>query len=149
MKPLNDLGLLVPAFRERLEAALKSLQGQGFHPHVHETLRSKERAARLVAEGKSKARGGMSMHCYGCACDVICSDHNWDCARNHCKFFETLGMCAEDVNLTWGGRWPGIVDLPHVQAVPAIPRLQDKIRTMAPEHVDTFLRTHFAGLAKS
>ena len=45
------------------------------------------------------------MHCFGVAADVICGVHQWDCHRNFCRFFETLGDCAEDNGLTWGGNW--------------------------------------------
>jgi hypothetical protein len=154
MKVESNVDLLVPAFREKLAATMKSLVGQGYKPRVHETLRSLERAKMLVATGKSKARGGLSMHCYGVAADVICMDHGWECRKNHCRFFETLGACAEDNGLTWGGNWDrderagedGENDLPHVQAVPAKPsRFQDKIRAMNANHVDTFLRSYYSG----
>lgn len=123
---VSDVARLVPAFRTRLQSALQALHGQGYRPVVHETWRSPERARALVASGKSSARGGLSMHCYGVAADVICGDHQWDCARHHCRFFETLGACAEDAGLTWGGRWTLLHDLPHVQGVPL--SRQDAVR---------------------
>lgn len=142
----SDASLLVPAFWERLKPVIDELRGQSFKPVLHETLRSKERAAQLVKEGKSKAKGGLSMHCYGLAADLICGEHQWDCRRNHCRFFETLGECAKDAGLTWGGEWVSIVDLPHVQAIPL--GLQALARAADPEHMDTFVRTYFAGLSK-
>lgn len=154
---ISDIDLLVPAFRERLEATLKALRGQGYKPKVHETLRSIERAKALVEQGKSKVRGGLSMHCYGVAADVICLNHGWQCRKHHCRFFETYGACAEDNGLTWGGNWDrddragedGENDLPHTQAIPAKPsRLQDKIRAMNADHVDAFVRSYFSGLVK-
>lgn len=140
---LSDLGLLVPSFRERVEAVLKAVRGQGYKPLVWETLRSRERAVELVLRGKSKAKGGLSMHCYGVAVDVVCLDHKWDCRRHHCGFFEALGVQAEDLGLTWGGRWPKLVDMPHLQVCPL--RLQDKIRECASEHLDTLCRAILAG----
>lgn len=143
MSRLSDAGLLVPAFWERLGPVLKSLRGQGYAPVLFETMRSQERALELVAKGRSKARGGLSMHCFGVAADVICGDHRWDCRRHHCAFFDTYGVAVEDAGLCWGGRWPSLIDLPHCQAVPV--RLQDKVRKCAPEHLDTLIRAVFAG----
>lgn len=148
---LSDTDLLVPAFRERLAGVLKALVGQGFRPVVHETMRSHERALEMVAKGRSKARGGLSMHCYGVAADVICGEHQWQCRKHHCRFFEALRDQAEDMGLTSGGNWDrderageaGENDLPHVQLPPL--RLQDKVRACAPEHLDTLCRAILTG----
>lgn len=134
----SDTSLLVPAFKERLDRALIALVGQGYHPVVWETLRSKERAQDLVRRGKSKAKGGLSMHCYGVAADVVCRDHKWDCHKAHCGFFEALGVNAEDEGLTWGGRWPKLVDLPHVQLPPM--HLQDMVRACKPDELEALCR---------
>jgi hypothetical protein len=151
----SDVALLLPAYRERLDGALKSLRGQGFKPVVHETKRSRERAQEMVDKGLSKARGGLSMHCYLLASDVICGDHGWQCARHGCKFFETYGACVEDAGLVWGGNWDederagekGEHDLPHNQAIPI--RLQNKVRAMAPELLNDFLLAYYAGLTRA
>ena len=143
MPPQSDTGLLVHAFRERLERALLVVRGQGYRPMVFETLRSRDRAQELVKSGKSMAKDGLSMHCYGVAADVICGDHQWDCRRHQCAFFDALGTAAEDAGLTWGGRWRNLVDLPHVQAVPV--RCQKAIREMDQPLVDAFVRRVLAG----
>lgn len=140
---LNDLGLLLPIVEERARMAIKATRGQGFGLIVWETERSKERAQHLVATGKSKAKGGLSMHCYKCALDVVCETHKWDCRRHHCRFFETWGLNLEDVGMTWGGRWKGFPDMPHGQLPPV--RLQDKIRSCPAEHLDTLCRAILAG----
>jgi peptidoglycan L-alanyl-D-glutamate endopeptidase CwlK len=140
---LSDTGLLVPAFRERLERALLVVRGQGYSPVVIETLRSRDRAAELVKTGKSMAKDGLSMHCYGVAADIICGDHQWDCRRHQCAFFDVLGAAAEDAGLTWGGRWKNLVDLPHIQAVPV--RLQKAIREMDQPKIDDFVRQVLGG----
>ena len=131
---LSDTALLVPAFWERLESALRALKGQGYHPLVWETLRSRARAEQLAAKGTGVAD---SMHLYGVAADVICGVHQWDCRRHHCGFFEAFGAAAEDAGLTWGGRWRR-VDLPHVQAVPV--RLQTALRRLPEGERDAFVR---------
>jgi len=138
MSVVSDVGLLVPAFRDRLRAVLIALRGQGYKPRVFETWRSPERAAALVDKGASKAKGGLSMHCYGCAADVICLDHGWDChkAKPVCKFFSALCLAAQDEGLTSGANWDGDKligergenDLPHIQGVPATRAFQDAVR---------------------
>lgn len=149
----SDIDLLVPAFAERVRAVLLELRGQGFSPVLHETLRSKERAQKLVADGKSKARGGLSMHCYGCACDIICGAHGWKCRKAHCPFFEELGAAYERHGLVWGGNWDrddragedGENDLPHGQAIPL--RLQNAVRNMDEADIPTFIHRHLNGQA--
>lgn len=143
---LSDPGLLQPAFWERLAPVLKALRGQGFKPYLFETMRSTDRALELVAKGKSKAKGGLSMHCFGLAADVICYEHQWDCARNHCAFFTTYGTAVEDAGLVWGGRWPTIVDLPHCQAVQI--KHQNAVRKMKPEMINDFAASVMAGLVR-
>jgi peptidoglycan L-alanyl-D-glutamate endopeptidase CwlK len=143
---LSDPGLLAPAFRAKLEAVLSALRAVGHDPIVHETMRSQARAQQLVADGKSKAKGGLSMHCYGIAADVICGRHRWDCHKHKCDFFEAYGVTAEKHGLTWGGRWRTLVDKPHVQAVPV--RLQNKVRALPDEHVETFVASFLAGLVR-
>ena len=142
MTLLSDTDLLVPAFAERLSASLRALRGQGYQPVVHETLRSFERAEALAKAGRGTP---LSMHCYGLAADVVCGDHHWDCRRHHWAFFDTMGACAEDVGLTWGGRWRR-EDLPHIQAVPV--RLQESVRahrSKRPAVLDKLVRDYLAG----
>jgi hypothetical protein len=81
------------------------------------------------------------MHLYGIAADVTCGDHQWDCRRHQCAFYEALGIQAEDMGLTWGGRWKR-VDLPHIQCVPV--RFQDRVRKCPPDHLDTLCRAVLA-----
>ena len=120
----DDPAMLLPAFRARVEMVMRRLVAMDLDPVLHETFRSKERAAMLVASGKSKAKGGLSMHCYGVAADVICKHHKWSCHEHACTFFQQLGEQAQKCGLTWGGDWdwnPATNDgwdKPHLQAVP-------------------------------
>jgi hypothetical protein len=117
---------LVPPFRDALATLVARLSAAKLKPRVFETYRSPKRAQELVAAGKSRARGGLSMHCYGLAADVICADHLWSCEKHGCGFYEALGREARALGMTWGGDWDddGITreqrehDLPHVQAIP-------------------------------
>lgn len=121
-----DLAALVGPFRDRVEALIKRMKDRGHVARVHETMRSKERSEALVRAGKSRVRGGPSMHCYGVAADLICHFHLWECRKHGCGFFEALGHEARLLGLTWGGDWDGDGDLsdqsfndrPHTQAVP-------------------------------
>lgn len=142
----SETGKLVLAFWERFKPVLDDLRKEGFAPVVHETLRSKERAQALVKAGKSLAKGGLSMHCYGIAIDCVCALHKWSCHDHGCQFFERYGVLAEKRGLTWGGRWTTLRDLPHVQAVPV--RLQALVRATDQQHMDTLVRAVFAGLAR-
>lgn len=125
----DDLDALMIPFRERIVALLGRLTALGLHPLLWETYRSPERAAQLVAQGKSHAKGGLSMHCYGIAADVICRDHHWECHAHGCDFFQALGEQAKRCGLTWGGDWASLHDLPHVQGVPV--EMQERIRHAA------------------
>lgn len=140
----RDLDKLVPAFRERVAGLVLRLQARGFKARAHETYRSPERARQLVAEGKSKSTGGLSMHCYGLAADIICADHKWACRASGCRFFAALGEEARVLGLVWGGDWDGdgdtkdqtFIDLPHVQAIPIGD--QARVRAMPAEQVAAF-----------
>jgi hypothetical protein len=146
----RDMNHLVPAFRALMDLHLQHLRDDGHDPRVHETLRGKARAAWLVLRGKSRARGGLSMHCFGVACDVICGRHKWSCHKFGCDFYEAQGRVAKAVGLVWGGDWDGdgdtkdqsFDDRPHLQAVPL--RLQAAIRKMRPELINDFVAQYLA-----
>lgn len=157
-KRWDDLDALMLPFRARVVALLGRLAALDFRPLLWETYRSPERAQLLVREGKSLARGGLSMHCYGVAADIICAEHRWGCEerdehgkRKHdCNFFRVLGEQAKACGLAWGGDWDGdgdqhdqkLIDMPHVQGVPL--ELQDRIR--AAQSHDERERILLAGL---
>lgn len=117
---------LVPPFRAAVAALADRLSAAKFKPRLFETHRSPKRAQELVEAGKSRARGGLSMHCYGMAADIVCADHLWSCEKHGCGFYDALGREARALGMTWGGDWDddGVTreqrehDLPHVQAVP-------------------------------
>lgn len=123
----RDMDLLVPAFRSRVESVLADMRAQGFDPLVWETWRSRERAALLSARGVGVVQ---SMHCYGCAVDIISESKRWGAPR---KFWLALGAAAKAHGLTWGGTWRRH-DLPHLQAVPIGP-LQQLVRASTPDEI--------------
>lgn len=108
----DDLGLLLSPVRERYLLLDRRMTALGHKCKVHETFRSKERARKLARKGTGIVD---SMHYYLVALDVICDDHEWECAKHGCSFYEDFGEQAERLNFCWGGRWRRR-DLPHVQA---------------------------------
>lgn len=139
MPVCNDPAKLLAPFRARVEKLLVRMSERGQKSKLHETYRSPERAQAMVDAGKSRARGGKSMHCYGAAADVICARHGWVCEKVGCKHYTVLGEEAEALGLTWGGNWDGDNvtreqrehDLPHVQAVTI--SQQDELRAASSE----------------
>lgn len=84
---------------------------------VTEGLRTKERQAQLVKEGKSKTMN--SKHIDGKAFDIailVSGEVTWqhsyykEWADVFLKLAERLGF-----NITWGGNWKTFVDCPHFQ----------------------------------
>lgn len=110
----DDVDMLIPSVKERVIILTRRLTAMGFDPKVHETYRTRERAQMLARKGTGIVD---SMHLYGVAADIICGDHQWDCARHGCEFFHSVGEQAKRVGLTWGGDWKKR-DFPHVQGPP-------------------------------
>lgn len=142
MKLVNDLAELSAPFRAAVEQLLEQLRAAGYEPLVFETYRTPERARWLVAQGKSRAKDGQSMHCYRVAADIICAKHYWACEGCGCDYYTQLGIEAAKLGLTWGGDWDGDGvtreqhehDLPHVQGVPT--SAQDAVRHAATLEID-------------
>lgn len=85
---------------------------------VTEGLRTKERQAQLVKEGKSKTMN--SKHIIGSAFDIAMLDENgkvtWD-IKYYKAFAEVFLKLAARLgfNCEWGGNWKSFVDGPHFQ----------------------------------
>lgn len=120
----DDIQQLLPAFRVAVSLLLVRMKALGFDPVPFDALRTAEQAAKNAAAGKGITG---SMHEYGCACDVVCQVHHWDCVKLGCAFYDVLGHEAKSLGLVWGGDW-GRRDLVHVQGVP-VP-WQDKMRAL-------------------
>lgn len=113
----DDLTLLVPALQPVIAQLLSNLQAKGFKTVLFDTLRTPEQAAKNAAKGTG-SKG--SMHMYGCAADILCGEHGWDCAKPHfspaCGFYGALVAEAEALKLVAGARWSH-PDTDHVQGV--------------------------------
>lgn len=135
---ISSLDTLLPSFRARYEQLLARLRALGLKPLTWETRRDPVRAKQLVTAGKSKSRGGLSMHCYDVAADTVCEDHKWQCAEHGCDFFHVLEREAEALGLVSGADWDGnpatpeeSTDWPHVQGIPAKPgTMQQQMRAL-------------------
>jgi hypothetical protein len=129
----DDVNLLLPSFRERVVLLLERLAARGYSPVPRDTLRTRAEAARNDEEGRGIKD---SMHLYGAAADIICDAHAWSCAQRGCGFYDELGILAEAMGLTWGGRWKRR-DMPHVQGVKVGD--QPAFRRLKPEQRDAFV----------
>lgn len=147
---ISSPSALVPPFRAAVTSLADRLRASKLQPRLFETYRSPKRAQELVEAGKSRARGGLSMHCYGMAADIICAEHLWGCEAHGCGFYEALGREARALGMTWGGDWDGDGitreqrehDLPHVQAIPI--EAQAAVRRAEPGELAAMARMYLA-----
>ncbi|MBP7625707.1 MAG: M15 family metallopeptidase [Zoogloea sp.] len=113
--------LLDAEFTQRLLVVFKLMEERhGYRMALIEGYRSPERQARLFEQGShvTQARANMSYHQHGLAADlaffrdgkVVISERDPWAMRG----YELYGEIAEQVGLTWGGRWK-MRDLGHVE----------------------------------
>lgn len=113
--------LLDAEFTQRLLVAFRLMEERhGYRMTLLEGYRSPERQARLFAEGEhvTKAKANMSYHQYGLAADsaffrdgkIVISERDPWAMRG----YELFGQIAEQLGLTWGGRWQ-LRDFGHVE----------------------------------
>nr|WP_207625915.1 M15 family metallopeptidase [Burkholderia gladioli] len=117
----RDWNLLDPDFRTRLLLVYKIMHEQyGYEMALLEGYRSPERQNRLAAIGSNvtNAAAYQSYHQFGLASDnaflrdgklVISEKDPWAM-----RGYQLYGQVAEQVGLTWGGRWK-MMDLGHVE----------------------------------
>ena len=113
--------LLDAEFTQRLLVVFKLMEERhGYRMALIEGYRSPERQARLFEQGShvTQARANMSYHQHGLAADlaffrdgkVVISERDPWAMRG----YQLYGEIAEQVGLTWGGRWK-MRDLGHVE----------------------------------
>ncbi|MFP6562284.1 M15 family metallopeptidase [Paraburkholderia sp. B3] len=117
----RDWNLLDADFRTRLLLVYKIMHDQyGYDMALLEGYRSPERQSRLAQLGGNVTNAGafQSYHQYGLAADnaflrdgklVISEKDPWAM-----RGYQLYGQVAEQVGLTWGGRWK-MMDLGHVE----------------------------------
>lgn len=124
--PADDLGLLLPSFQPIAGKLLATMTELGFEPVPFDTARTPTEAAANAVKGTGSVH---SIHIWGCAMDVICDKHGWQCKAKGCKFYVALGREAKALGLIWGGDWPK-GDMPHVQVIPVA--WQSRMRALDP-----------------
>ncbi len=135
----DDISMLLPGFREQVEAVVADMRFAGFDPRVFETFRSAERVAELVKRGTGSPH---SMHPYGIACDIICAKLLWNPPQ---RFWLTLAASYESRGLTAGARFSNRHDMPHGQGIPT-DRQAEFVRAngLTDEHAIAIWRDQFA-----
>lgn len=117
----RNWSLLDQAFTQHLLVVFKLMKERhGYEMVLIEGYRSPERQTRLLAEGShvTQAAANMSYHQYGLAADsaflrngkIAISERDPWVMRG----YELYGEVAEQVGLTWGGRWK-MQDYGHVE----------------------------------
>lgn len=106
MKTHNDVALLHPDLRPKVDAILVELTAAGYRPRVFETWRSAERQAELVAKGASKRTTSKHQHTDGAtpaarAVDIIDAVLGWKSR----PFFDALAEAAVRHGLVAGHYW--------------------------------------------
>lgn len=94
---------------------------EGLKIRVTQGYRSKAEQDALYAQGRTKpgnkvtnAKGGYSMHNWGCAFD-ICRNDGKNPYDDSDGFFTKVGKIGQSIGLEWGGSWKSLVDKPHFQ----------------------------------
>lgn len=161
----DDIEQLLPAFREPVRGVIARLRERGFKPVLKDGLRT---PAEALKNAGNKTGIVQSMHLYGCAADIICGEHGWDCdtakarkAGVHHGFFEALGEEYARANITWGGDWNGNgaiekhdTDRVHGQGIEASTARQNEMRALGMDEASAparnrLVEAYFARRAKA
>jgi hypothetical protein len=138
-KPTNDPGLLAPAFRAAVDAAIAECNAapNGLNAMVYETYRSNElqqvyyargRTVRPPASTVTNARSNLySWHGYGLAVDVIHKTEGWEPTRH--GWFRAVSEIFKRHGCKWGGDWTS-ADPPHFQWGPCKASPSDRAREL-------------------
>lgn len=112
-KCIDDINLLEPVFRDKVQQIIKEAKDLGVKLMVYETYRSQERQEQLYKEKVTKLKK-VGVHHYGLACDLVRNvggEPSWK------GDFSFLGQLAQKYHLVWGGLWTSIDDPYHLQAI--------------------------------
>lgn len=77
---------------------------------------------------------GESWHNYGLAADLV-PYVDGKVVMNNQLLWKRFGETAESMDLVWGGRWPNLVDLVHIQ----IPKGNNPLKTYTPDKIKLLL----------
>jgi peptidoglycan L-alanyl-D-glutamate endopeptidase CwlK len=135
-RPIRDLGVLAPRFRDAVQNALAACNARGLDAMVYETYRTQELQAAYYARGRTiippietvtNAPSNLySWHGFGLAVDVISASKGWSVDG---RWFEEAARCFRAHGCRWGGEWKQ-PDLPHFQWGVCKPSPSDQARVM-------------------
>lgn len=121
----TSLDLLRPEFKTLVERFLHVVQGDlGLDVRVHETFRSFDRQAEVLAAGASKNKIGW--HNFGLAIDIGCYLNGVYQQDDKSGLYLKVGFVGMAFGFRWGGNWdqdkniaePGEADLGHFEYHP-------------------------------
>ena len=107
--------------RRKADEVIAEMHTFGYSVMVYQGFRSFAEQDALYAQGRTKpgqivtnAKGGYSLHNYGCAVDLVFIDNgrpSWDEKYP----WHILGQIGKKHGFEWGGDWPSFPDRPHLQ----------------------------------
>ena len=116
-----NLALLHPAVRVMAIILMHRCRNIGINIILVQGFRSFAEQDALYAKGRTEvgkivtnAKGGYSFHNYGLAFDFCPLRADGSTDWDDMKKFERVGARAEDIGMTWGGRWK-MKDMGHCQ----------------------------------
>jgi len=144
----DDINLLLPAFRLKIQRLLNNMTQRGFDPILFDTGRTQKEADIFAAKGTGIVN---SLHLLGAAADIISASKGW----NWPLFFNALAEESKNLNLISGSTFKVRIDpitkkkkgpdMPHVQAIPV--KLQATFRKLtSPEARNLFLVEYYSSI---
>ena len=113
---IQPITKLLPLVERKVNEFITLAATQGFTLRIVSGFRSFVEQDSLYAQGRTKpgaivtnARGGESLHNFGCAIDVVDRHKGYDID------WSKLGASGESLGFEWGGRWASFIDRPHFQ----------------------------------
>lgn len=114
---INDMNLLAPKFRAKVQKLIALAKAEGVELIVFETYRSQHRQTMLYERKATKLKK-VGVHAYGLAVDIVKGFNGKVTSQSWAGDFSIVGRLAKKVGIkVWGGDWKGFVDSCHVQDV--------------------------------
>lgn len=118
----RNIDTLHPELRPLATRLIELSLEKGITAKVISGLRTYEEQNQLYAQGRTKsgnvvtkAKGGYSIHNFGCAFDVGIFSKDGKEYFGESPAYRDVGKIGESLGLEWGGRWEGFPDEPHFQ----------------------------------
>jgi hypothetical protein len=117
----RDINLLRPDVAAVCRKVMELAKASGIPILITSTVRDDEYQASLYAQGRTKPGAIVTnvqyttFHGAGLAFDFCPTDEVGNCLWDRPDLFRAVGEIGESLGLEWGGRWTGLVDMPHLQ----------------------------------